>query len=143
MKLISSKDKQEIKRLIPAFLFGVVMALFMMKWKTWGPPVVFWVGGVWTLIIAILLWHRMGMIYIATSLTTLAIMSFIFSVQYLVTPESTGSWWKIFLPVASFVFIMRVIEKKKNPEKMKKLKEARKKASFLDALLFKNIPKIR
>ncbi|MCK4353064.1 hypothetical protein KAW65_06640 [candidate division WOR-3 bacterium] len=125
--------------LIFFMLFAVVIALVSILWKPWGRVIFYGLCGVMSLREAMVLWRRTKMIYMAIFMTIGSITSWVFFVLILVMPESYESWRQIWLPVAIVMLILLTIERKKNPDKMKKWNSVGMKASFFEFISFKYI----
>ncbi|MCK4307048.1 hypothetical protein KAW50_02350 [candidate division WOR-3 bacterium] len=119
------------------FIFAV--AIIASLWKPWGTLILYGLFGVISSRGAIVLWRKTKMIYMALFMTIGSIATWVFFVLTLVIPERYESWRQIGPPVAIVLIILYVIERKKNPDKMKRWNSVPQKASFLDLLWFKYI----
>ncbi len=124
------KAKQNI--LFGILLFCILMLIYFL-WKPWGPIVVWGLGGISFLRGATVFWQRQ-MIYVSISYAIWAIVSLVLFVQLLLIPNASWGW--IAILVVFGMPIMIEIERRKNPDKMKKWELARKNVSFFKLLWF-------
>ena len=108
-------------------------------WKPWESAILWGLLGISFSRGAILFWRRAKMIYVAVVMALLSIACFVSFFVLTIMPESHESWRQIWFPLVIVMLIMYAIERKKNPDKMKKWESAGMKASFFELLWFKYI----
>lgn len=130
---------------VSSFLFGAFLALVLILLREVLPGryesfIIRGILGVYILTGGIIWRKRTGTIYFPLGDIILSLVCFLTCIQKLVNPQK--EWHYLMWIGIGFFFLMWWMEKKKNPDIMKKWNEKADKSSFLDILLLRNFPRI-